>query len=886
MASFDPSSVSNLIGLWDFENGNKTKDTGLDDGLAQNGTFESDAFASGGQANFSGSDDRFDVEGDNGGPLESAFDLSSGTIEVQFSQENHLGSSVDTIVNRGEFADRDSEGYFSIAVTEEGAVQVIHFSGNGEKVTLSTSDDFFELGDTVNVEYTWDETQGVQLTVTNGSDVEVISDDTTGLSLDIGDNDDEIFTFGAREADDGKYTQEFEGTIDYVAVYESTLGAEEDGIVDGEDEGELMELGYDDSNDPTDGGGDMITDDGDLIYGNGGSDTIDGAGGDDIIFGDNPNDSESTVREIFKWGDADNFGNNNPTGDFALDTGSANISFSITNNGNVQNRFETTKQNIENLGPDIAEKESFESVLRNDGDSATYEFESDVPLEDVQFRVNDLDGDGVVKIRAFDADGNPIEVIISQVGSDLMLSDDGGFRVIKSTDDDYTPDNNPIHSFLVTIPGPVVRWEIVHEQDGDNDTGINFTDIEFEVFDGDTDAGDDEIKGGDGNDIIDGGFGDDTIDGEADNDTIIASSGSDEIDGGEGRDTYDARSEGAGNFESGINGPDEDGGGSTLGDETIIVTVNDDGDGTVEKLNDGTTDEVTSIENFVAGESPDEADAIKLTDAVLKSDIATDISNLDDTAEGVFTPADGGPSINFGPGTGTTLSDILTGLNPVGDYKIIDGDRDGQVGNISFENFETVEFSVACFVRGTNIATRRGAVAIEDLTAGDDVITMDHGFQKIRWIGSTTVPATGDLAPIVIRKGAMGNERDLRVSPQHRMLVRGWHVELMFDQKEALVPAKALINDETVFPLEGGTVDYFHMMFDTHELVYAEGIPSESFHPGHVGLGSFSEDTREEILSLFPQLRDNPEGYSEHARPSLKVREAKVLAENPELMKD
>ena len=299
MASFDPSSVSNLIGLWDFENGNKTKDTGLDDGLAQNGTFESDAFASGGQANFSGSDDRFDVEGDNGGPLESAFDLSSGTIEVQFSQENHLGSSVDTIVNRGEFADRDSEGYFSIAVTEEGAVQVIHFSGNGEKVTLSTSDDFFELGDTVNVEYTWDETQGVQLTVTNGSDVEVISDDTTGLSLDIGDNDDKIFTFGAREANDGKYTQEFEGTIDYVAVYESTLGAEEDGIVDGEDEGELMELGYDDSNDPTDGGGDMITDDGDLIYGNGGSDTIAGAGGDDIIFGDNPNDSESTVREIF-----------------------------------------------------------------------------------------------------------------------------------------------------------------------------------------------------------------------------------------------------------------------------------------------------------------------------------------------------------------------------------------------------------------------------------------------------------------------------------------------------------------------------------------------------------------------------------------------------------
>ena len=100
------------------------------------------------------------------------------------------------------------------------------------------------------------------------------------------------------------------------------------------------------------------------------------------------------------------------------------------------------------------------------------------------------------------------------------------------------------------------------------------------------------------------------------------------------------------------------------------------------------------------------------------------------------------------------------------------------------------------------------------------------------------------------------------------------------------MPAKALINDETVFPLEGGTVEYFHMMFDTHELVYAEGIPSESFHPGHVGLGSFADDAREEILTLFPELRVDAAAYSEHARPSLKVREAKVLAENPEVMRE
>ncbi len=210
--------------------------------------------------------------------------------------------------------------------------------------------------------------------------------------------------------------------------------------------------------------------------------------------------------------------------------------------------------------------------------------------------------------------------------------------------------------------------------------------------------------------------------------------------------------------------------------------------------------------------------------------------------------------------------------------------QDGSGGSVTGLDLTFDNTNVACFVRGTQIATRRGLIPIEKLQAGDEIITMDRGFQKIRWIGSTSVPADGNLAPVVIRKGAMGNERDLRVSPQHRMLVRGWHVELMFGQKEALVPAKALINDETVFPLEGGTVDYFHMMFDRHELVYAEGIPSESFHPGHVGLGSFAEETREEILSLFPQLREGAGRYSEHVRPSLKFREGRVLAENPELM--
>ncbi len=316
----------------------------------------------------------------------------------------------------------------------------------------------------------------------------------------------------------------------------------------------------------------------------------------------------------------------------------------------------------------------------------------------------------------------------------------------------------------------------------------------------------------------------------------------------------------------------------TQGPDTIAVTVDDDGDGTIENVLDGTIQTVNGVQNFVAEESPLEADTIELTDAVDRADIPTAIADLDDTASGTFTPAGGGPVVNFGPGEADQLSTILNGPDPVGEYEILDGDEGGRVGNITFDNFETIQFSVACFVRGTEISTRRGSVPIENLVVGDDVVTSDHGFQKIRWIGSTTVPADGKNAPIVFTKGSIGNVRDLCVSPQHRMLVRGWHVELMFDKREVLVPAKALVNDMTVFRRPGGMVQYFHMMFDQHELVFAEGVASESFHPGHEGLGSFANDARNEIFELFPALKDDVSSYSPVARPVLKYKEACALS--------
>ena len=185
-----------------------------------------------------------------------------------------------------------------------------------------------------------------------------------------------------------------------------------------------------------------------------------------------------------------------------------------------------------------------------------------------------------------------------------------------------------------------------------------------------------------------------------------------------------------------------------------------------------------------------------------------------------------------------------------------------------------------CFTSGTRIATVSGDRRIEDLVAGDLVFTVDRGYQPIRWIGSSKRPATGDLAPILIRKGALGNNRDLRVSPQHRMLLQGWQADMLFGEEEVLATAKSLVNDHSILRDEGGEAEYFHMLFDTHEIIYAEGAPSESFHPGEQGWKALDQATRDEILTLFPELSDGCfEDYSASARTSLKHSEGQLLGQ-------
>lgn len=186
-----------------------------------------------------------------------------------------------------------------------------------------------------------------------------------------------------------------------------------------------------------------------------------------------------------------------------------------------------------------------------------------------------------------------------------------------------------------------------------------------------------------------------------------------------------------------------------------------------------------------------------------------------------------------------------------------------------------------CFAKGTLIRTPSGPVPVETLRPGDLVETLDHGPQPLRWTGSREVPALGRLAPVRIAKGALENSEDLVVSPQHRILVSGPEVALRHGEDEALVPAIGLINGGTIRQVAGGTVHYFHLMFDRHEIISANGVSAESLFLGGETLRMLSPQERDEIAALFPELLDigAPSGIltARAARIVLKPWEARGL---------
>lgn len=174
------------------------------------------------------------------------------------------------------------------------------------------------------------------------------------------------------------------------------------------------------------------------------------------------------------------------------------------------------------------------------------------------------------------------------------------------------------------------------------------------------------------------------------------------------------------------------------------------------------------------------------------------------------------------------------------------------------------------FTTGTRITLAGGAQRpIEALKPGDRILTRDSGTQPLRLVAKATMRARGIFAPVVISAGTLGNEGDLVVSPHHRLFLYRHGAQRIAETSEILVQAKHLVDGEQVWRREGGTVDYYALVFDNHEIIYAEGIPCESLLVSEATLSLLPEEQRGEIAARLPGLSHRPHFGTEAGRDLL-----------------
>ncbi len=195
------------------------------------------------------------------------------------------------------------------------------------------------------------------------------------------------------------------------------------------------------------------------------------------------------------------------------------------------------------------------------------------------------------------------------------------------------------------------------------------------------------------------------------------------------------------------------------------------------------------------------------------------------------------------------------------------------VNNLEINDWENIR--VVCFTPGTLIETPAGSRPVETLAAGDAVLTSDNGPQILRWIGRKRVPARGRHAPVSIPVGPLGNRRSLLLSPQHRILLSDARLTPYFEVSEVLAPAMGLAGYAGIRRAPQEAVDYIHLLFDRHELLFANGLRAESLYlPADHQL---DEDAASEIAALCPEV--SAKGlHKAPARPLLKPWEVALSA--------
>ncbi len=475
------------------------------------------------------------------------------------------------------------------------------------------------------------------------------------------------------------------------------------------------------------------------------------------------------------------------------------------------------------------------------------------------------------------------------LGHDVLKGEEGSDRAFGQAGDDVIITSSGSESPDIGYPG---LFAADSDPNDDMDTVIGGSGNDT-ILTGD-DA--DYIEGGRGDDRINAGVDADTIFGDEGRDRIVAGEGADTVYGGAGDDTIHAGIDPALGFPDNLHREDDTD--DLVPQNERDVVYGGDGDDHIFGADD--SDQLyggAGNDRIYGGFDGDEIDGDTGNDTLVGGEAADTLSGGDDRDLFLVGSRDEGAGDVIDGGAGGDDVDTLdlSGAGPLrvvytssdledGYVEFVDGSGEVVTGTLTFSEIENI---VPCFTPGTSIATPRGEILVEDLQVGDTVITRDNGIQEIRWIGAKRMDGrelqnNPHLQPVLMQKGSLGNglpERDMLVSPNHRMLVGNDRVSLYFDEHEVLVAAKHLLNPKAgVQTINSMGTTYIHFMFDKHEVVLANGAWTESFQPGDYTLKGMGNAQRNEIFELFPELREQQgQAAFASARLTLKRHEAKML---------
>ena len=193
---------------------------------------------------------------------------------------------------------------------------------------------------------------------------------------------------------------------------------------------------------------------------------------------------------------------------------------------------------------------------------------------------------------------------------------------------------------------------------------------------------------------------------------------------------------------------------------------------------------------------------------------------------------------------------------------------------------------VICFTPGTMIATPWGPRDVASLMEGDKVQTRDNGSAEILWLGARKVTgarlkAIPELTPVRLRAGSLDDhvpDEGLLVSPDHKMVLQGPRAKALYNAEEVLVTARDLIDDQKILrDYSVKSVTYIHMMLERHEIVFANGVATESFHPSSAALASMGRSDQDRLYDRMPELRGNTDVFGPYARRVLSESETAIM---------